>query len=135
MAKSTVVNALASLQFKFQQKIREVGQLKKQLTEARKATALDVSYTAEVIRLNAINSALSDDLMTLQKDLKLAEFGQQYSAGAYQRLTSHVKDVEGYNNSLKGDVANWKSFAVVAFVLGVAVGALSVLAYIAQTAN
>ena len=135
MAKSTVVNALASLQFKFQQKIREVGQLKKQLTEARKATALEVSYTAEVIRLNAINSALSDDLMTLQKDLKLAEFGEQVSAGAYKRLTSHVEDVEGYNKSLKGDVANWKSFSVVAFVLGVAVGALSVLAYIAQTAN
>uniref|UniRef100_A0AAU6W0V8 Uncharacterized protein n=3 Tax=unclassified bacterial viruses TaxID=12333 RepID=A0AAU6W0V8_9VIRU len=135
MAKSTVVNALASLQFKFQQKIREVGQLKKQLTEARKATALDVSYTAEVIRLNAINSALSDDLMTLSKSLRLSEFTALQHAQAYTRLQSHTQDVDGVLASLKGDVANWKSFSVVAFVLGVAVGALSVLAYIAQTAN
>lgn len=135
MAKSTVVNALASLQFKFQAKIREVGHLKKQLTEARKATALEVGYTEEVIRLNAINSALSDDLMTLQKDLRLAEFQFDRATGAYTRLAAHVKDVEGYNNSLKGDVNNWKGFSVITFVLGVAVGTLSVLAYIAQTAS
>ncbi len=46
-----------------------------------------------------------------------------------------MQDVEGYNNSLKGDVNNWKGFSVITFVLGVAVGTLSVLAYITQTAS
>lgn len=128
MAKSTVAQALASLQYKFQAKIREVGALKKLLSEGNNANL-------EVRRLRLRNDNLSNDLLKTERQLKLAEFEVAQVQGAYSRLTSHVRDVDGVVKELKSDISNWKSLAVVLFVVGVAVGTLGALGYITQVAG
>lgn len=128
MAKSTVHAALASLQFKFQAKIREVGKLKKQLTEGNNANL-------EVQRLRLRNDNLSNDLLKTERQLKLAEFEVAQVQGAYSRLTSHIRDVDGVLADLRDSVGNWKSLSATLCVVGIAIGTLGTLAYIAQTAG
>lgn len=126
MAKSTVAQALASLQFKFQAKIREVGQLKKLISEGNNA---DV----EVRRLRLQLDNLSHDLLTTERALNLAEFETGQAVSAFRRLTKHTNEQEGHAAALRSDVSNWKSMAAVLFFVGTAVGVLSALAYVAQT--
>ena len=128
MSKSTAAQALASLQYKFQAKIREVGSLKKLLSEGNNANL-------EVQRLRLRNDNLSNELLKTERQLKLAEFEVVQVQGAYSRLTSHVRDVDGVTKELKSEVSNWKSLAVVLFVVGAAVGALGALGYITQVAG
>lgn len=140
MAKSTAAAALASLSHKFRAKIREVGSLKAQLkaqadrfSEGVAEAQVVKALTLEVNRLRLRNDNLSNDLIKSDKALKLAEFEVTQAAAAYGRLQSHTRDVDGVLKELRGDVASWKSFTVVAVVLGAAVGALGMLSYIVQT--
>lgn len=126
MAKSTVHAALASLQFKFQAKIREVGQLKKQISEGNNANV-------EIQRLHLRNGNLVIELLKSDKALRLTEVRATSAEQAYTRLTGHVRDIEGRQKDLKAEVSSWKGFVVIGTILGVAVGALSALAYVAQT--
>lgn len=128
MAKSTVAQALASLQYKFQAKIREVGALKKLLSEGNNANL-------EVQRLRLRNDNLSNELLKVERQLKVSEFNLAQADGAYSRLQSHIRDVDGVTKELKSEVSNWKSLAVVLFVVGVAVGTLGTLGYITQVAG
>lgn len=125
MAQSTAHKALASLQHKFQTKIREVGALKKLISEGNNA---DI----EVQRLRAINAELTDDLLASDKELKLSQFAAQYADGAYKRLQAHVKDIEGLLKDAKESASSLKGFTVIAFVLGASVGVLGALAYVQQ---
>lgn len=126
MAKSTVHAALASLQFKFQAKIREVGKLKKQISEGNNANV-------EIQRLHLRNGNLVIELLKSDKALRLTEVRATSAEQAYTRLTGHVRDIEGRQKDLKAEVSSWKGFVVIGTILGVAVGALSALAYVAQT--
>lgn len=126
MAKSTVAQALASLQFKFQDKIREVGQLKKQISEGNNA-----NVEIQRLRLRIDNDAVAFDRLT--STLRLVEFRAVQAEQAYKRLQSHTQDVDGVVKDLKADVSSWKSFTAVGIILGAAAGALGMLAYIVQT--
>lgn len=140
MAKSTAAAALASLSHKFQIKIREVGSLKAQIkrlvANEAEGIAKDESVrllSNEISRLRLRNDNLANDLMKSESKLKLAEFELTQAAGAYGRLQSHTRDVDGVLKELRGEVSNWKSMSVVLAVLGVVVGGLASLAYITQT--
>lgn len=140
MSKSTAAQALASLSYKFQAKIREVGSLKAQIKRMVAHEAEGIAkdeavrlLSNEIARLRLRNDNLGNDLIKSDKALKLAEFEVSQATAAYRSLQSHTRDVDGVLKELRGDVASWKSFTGVALVLGVAVGVLSTLAYIAQT--
>lgn len=126
MAKSTAYAALASLQHKFQAKIREVGQLKKQISEGN-------NTNVEIQRLRLRNENLVNDLTRTEKALNLSEFTASQAHTAYNRLQAHIRDTDGVLVELRGSVSNWKSLSGVLFVVGLSVGVLSALAYVAQT--
>lgn len=141
MAKSTAVAALASLSYKFQSKIREVGKLKSELklVTERAATGIAEAETVkalqnELARLRLRNDTVSNELLESEKAAKLAEFNVQYTLGAYSKLQAHVQDVDGVLADLRDSVGNWKSLSAVLCVVGIAIGSLGTLAYIAQTA-
>lgn len=126
MAKSTAAQALASLSFKFQAKIREVGQLKKQISEGNNA-----NVEIRRLRLRLDTDAAAFDRLT--NTLRLVELRAIQAEQAYKRLSNHTNEQEGHAIALRSDVSNWKSMAAVLFVVGAAVGVLSALAYVAQT--
>lgn len=152
MAKSTVNAALASLQHKFQAKIREVGALRRKLAEltansttpdedANRALYEDERLQKQVlakdaqVRIRGLNSDIDDLLDRLKTATSagdLARFALAQSEAAYRRLSAHVQDVDGVVGTLKSDVSNWRSFSAVMFVIGVAVGGLGYMAYLAQ---
>lgn len=142
MSKSTAAQALASLSYKFQAKIREVGalkaQIKRMVANEAEGIAKDEAVrllSNEISRLRLRNETLGVDLIKLDKALKLAEFEVAQGKAAYTRLNSHVRDTDGVLVELRGSVSNWKSLAVVLFTVGVAIGALSALAYVTQVAG
>lgn len=142
MSKSTAAQALASLSYKFQAKIREVGALKAQIkritANAAEGIAKDevvAKLTTEIQRLRLRNATLGVDCHTLDKALNLSEFELAQAAAAYGRLQSHTRDVDGVLKELRGDVSNWKSLAAVLFVVGVAVGTLGALGYVTKVAG
>lgn len=126
MAKSTVAKALASLQFKFQAKIREVGALKKQISEGNNANV-------EIQRLRLRNDNLTAELEASDKALKFVEFELGQAKSAFKRIGNHAEDLGAQLGAARSEVKNWKSLAAVLFVVGVAVGGLGYMAYIAQT--
>lgn len=126
MAKSTVAKALASLQFKFQAKIREVGALKKQISEGNNANV-------EIQRLRLRNDNLTAELEASDKALKFAEFELAQAQSAYKRIGNHAEDLGAQLGAVRSEVKNWKSLAGVLFVVGVAVGGLGYMAYLANT--
>lgn len=127
MAKSTVHSAYASLQLKFQDKIREVGQLRAQLDAKREANG-----ELEVQRLRANLEHASEAQLTLSKALKKSEFELEYAKSAYNRLDAHNDTVCAALNEAKASASCWKGFTPIAVVLGFAVGALSTMAYLSQ---
>lgn len=152
MAKSTVNAALASLQHRFQAKIREVGALRRKLYEltansttpdedANRALyedergqkqALAKDAQSRIRALNDVNDVLIAKVKQATVDGDLARFELAQSEAAYRRLTKHLQDVDGVVSTLKSDVSNWRSFSAVMFVVGVAVGGLGYMAYLAQ---
>lgn len=141
MAKSTAAAALASLQHKFQVKIREVGSLKaciKRLTsdlaEGVAQSEVVQKVQTELNRQRLRAETLATELLKSDKSLSLMEARALSAEKAYARLTGHVKDLDGRQRDLKADVSSWKSFVATGTVLGVAVGVLGTVAYFAQTA-
>ena len=128
MAKSTAAQALASLQYKFQAKIREVGQLKKQLAEGN-------NENVEIQRLRLRVDTLNAELAKADQDRNMSEFTLAQADAAYNRLQSHIRDVDGVLADLRDSVGNWKSLSATLCVVGIAIGTLGTLAYIAQTAG
>lgn len=126
MAKSTAAKALASMSHKFQAKIREVGQLKKQISEGNNA-----NVEIQRLRLRTESDAVAFDRLT--NTLRLTELRAIQAEQAYKRLGTFADEQEGHAIALRSDVSNWKPMAAVLFVVGAAVGVLSALAYVAQT--
>ena len=109
MAKSSVTAALKSLSYKFQQKIKEVGELKRKLGNEE--------HQNEVIRQLRVYSALDKE--------------------AYKRLLESrdnnlamLQNERAAVRNLKGEVQGWQQFCVIATVLGAVVGGLGVYAYL-----
>ncbi|QQO90779.1 hypothetical protein [Pseudomonas phage Misse] len=135
MAKSSAAQALASLGYKFQAKIKEVGNLKHEVKRLTLALSAAGSHTGEQVtiaelhaRIRQLNGRIveqSDELV--QKQLRLNVATKAYENGVVERnsLAQLYKDA-------KSSVGEWKSFSLIAAVLGVAVGSLGTLAYLQQ---
>lgn len=142
MAKSTAAAALASLSHKYHAKIREVGSLKAFIKRATQNEAEGIAkdeavrkLANEIKRLQLRNDNLSNELLQTEKSLRMHEFDAGQARAAYTRVQAHTRDVDVAVKALKGDVANWKSLAVVLFVVGVAVGTLGALGYVTKVAG
>lgn len=149
MSKSTAAQALASLQFKFQNKIREVGTLRAQVRAltANSTTPDEDAARALYEQSRSGKQALAKQAQTIVRerdDLLVLSAGQRARIHSLTAGIQHERDIgasyeialqneRARTADLKSSVSNWKSFSGITFALGLGVGVLAALAYIAQT--
>lgn len=151
MAKSTVTAALASLQHKYRAKIKEVGSLRRILAElTTNSTTPDEDtnrklYDTERAKKQQFAgkaaTALSEIRILQQKVVDAEELSLKFSFKAQdairrgELLETQLENRYAEIRNLKDAVSNWKSLSVILFITGAAIGGLSYMAYIAQTAG
>lgn len=108
MAKSTLAQAHASLKLKFQAKIREVGQLKKAISE---------------------QAALDPVIKQLRDDVAYERACKNQSQFELERAEVVIGNQRASIADLKGDVSNLKSLCGIASVLSAIAGAAGMYAY------
>lgn len=126
--KSTATAALASLKHKFNAKILEVGKLKNEL----KAERLGQQY-GKSTEGGQLLARQSTQIAAQLRSIQSLELGLAEMSAARDKHCIRANSAERRLSDAKSTAENYRSLACILFVVGLGIGGLSYMAYIAQT--